>query len=53
VPLPLKDSVGVWSLVNKTRKALARAMDRPHVHFLGWHREHVFKHKGCRPLRSS
>lgn len=39
------DSDGIWGLVNKTRRALAplRPMDRPHPHFLAWHREHCFK----------
>jgi len=41
----VNDPDGVWSLVNKSRRALApaRAMDRPHPAFLGWHREHCFK----------
>jgi putative restriction endonuclease len=41
----VNDPDGVWGLVNKTRRAVApvRAMDRPHPHFLGWHREHCFK----------
>ncbi len=41
----VNDPDSVWSLVNKTRKALApvRAMDRPHPAFLGWHREQCFK----------
>jgi putative restriction endonuclease len=41
----VNDPESVWGLVNKTRRALApvRAMDRPHPHFLAWHREHCFK----------
>jgi putative restriction endonuclease len=41
----VNDPDSVWGLVNKNRRALApvRAMDRPHPHFLFWHREHCFK----------
>jgi putative restriction endonuclease len=41
----VNDPDSVWSLVNKTKRALApvRPMDRPHAHFLAWHREHCFK----------
>ena len=41
----VNDPGGVWGLVNKTRRALppVRAADRPHPHFLAWHREQVFK----------
>jgi putative restriction endonuclease len=39
------DLDGVRSIINKTGRALAprRASDRPHPHFLKWHREHCFK----------
>jgi putative restriction endonuclease len=39
------DPDGVRSIINKTGRALAprRASDRPHPHFLQWHREHCFK----------
>ena len=39
------DLEGVQSIINKTGRALAprRASDRPHPHFLKWHREHCFK----------
>jgi putative restriction endonuclease len=39
------DPDGIWGLVNKTKRALppGRPMDRPHPHFLAWHREHCFK----------
>jgi putative restriction endonuclease len=42
----VNDPAGIWGLVNKTRRALPpmRAADRPHPHFLAWHREQVFKH---------
>lgn len=42
----VNDPDSVWSLVNKSRRALvpARALDRPHPHFLGWHRANLFKH---------
>jgi putative restriction endonuclease len=41
----VNDPAGIWGLVNKTRRALPpmRAADRPHPHFLDWHRERVFK----------
>ncbi|TFV76392.1 restriction endonuclease [Bradyrhizobium frederickii] len=40
------DPDGVRSIINKTGVALApgRMSDRPHPHFLKWHREHCFKH---------
>ena len=40
------DPQGVRSIVNKSGRALAppRISDRPHPHFLKWHREHCFKH---------
>jgi hypothetical protein len=46
----VNDPDSVWSLVNKSRRALApaRAMDRPHPHFLAWHREWCFKLQGWR-----
>ena len=39
------DLDGVRSIINRTGHALAprRASDRPHPHFLKWHREHCFK----------
>jgi putative restriction endonuclease len=39
------DPDGVRSIINKTGHALAprRISDRPHPHFLKWHREHCFK----------
>jgi putative restriction endonuclease len=41
----VNDPNGVWSLINKSRRALAplRPTDRPHPHFLAWHREQCFK----------
>ena len=40
------DPQGVRSIINKSGSALAprRMSDRPHPHFLKWHREHCFKH---------
>jgi len=39
------DPESVRSIINKSRRALAprRISDRPHPHFLEWHREHCFK----------
>jgi putative restriction endonuclease len=39
------DLEGVRSIINKSGSALAprRISDRPHPHFLKWHREHCFK----------
>ncbi len=39
------DAESIRSLVNKSGFAIAprRAADRPHPHFLQWHREHCFK----------
>jgi putative restriction endonuclease len=39
------DPASVRAMLNKTGHALGplRAMDRPHPHFLRWHREHCFK----------
>ncbi|MCP3371295.1 HNH endonuclease [Bradyrhizobium cajani] len=39
------DLDGVRSIINKTGRALEpkRLSDRPHPHFLKWHREHCFK----------
>jgi putative restriction endonuclease len=39
------DQEGVRSIVNKSGRAFAprRLSDRPHSHFLQWHREHCFK----------
>jgi putative restriction endonuclease len=41
----VNDRAGVEAMINKTGRALppVRAMDRPHPHFLAWHREQVFK----------
>jgi putative restriction endonuclease len=42
----VNDDRGVRAIVNHSGYALppARAADRPHPHFLRWHRENVFKH---------
>lgn len=39
------DPQGIGSIINKSGRALAprRMSDRPHPHFLKWHREHCFK----------
>jgi len=39
------DPEGLRSIINKSGRALAprRMSDRPHPHFLKWHREHCFK----------
>ena len=39
------DPDAVRGFINKTGRAIAplRAFERPHVHFLQWHREHCFK----------
>lgn len=41
----VNDVDGVRAFINKTGFAFApdRAGDRPHPHFLGWHRENCFK----------
>jgi len=41
----VNDRAGVEAMINRTGRALApvRAMDRPHPHFLAWHRSQVFK----------
>lgn len=41
----VNDADSVWSLVNKTRKAILPnpASSRPHPRFLTWHRENCFK----------
>jgi putative restriction endonuclease len=43
----VNDRAGVEAMINRTGRALApvpvRAADRPHPHFLAWHREQVFK----------
>jgi putative restriction endonuclease len=41
----VNDWAGIEAMINKTGRALApvRATDRPHPHFLAWHRDHVFK----------
>lgn len=41
----VNDAPSVHAFVNSTRRAIApqRASDRPHPHFLAWHRENCFK----------
>jgi putative restriction endonuclease len=41
----VNDPEGVRALINKSRRAVepGRASDRPHPHFLQWHRDHCFK----------
>lgn len=41
----VNDRAGIEALVNKNGRALApvRAADRPHPHFLTWHRDNCFK----------
>lgn len=41
----INDPDGVHAMINRTGHALPprRAADRPHPHFLAWHREHCFK----------
>jgi putative restriction endonuclease len=41
----VNDADSVRGLINKSGRALMprRPMDRPHPHFLGWHRQHCFK----------
>ena len=41
----INDPDGVRGMINKSGHALppVRAADRPHPHFLQWHREHCFK----------
>jgi putative restriction endonuclease len=41
----VNDPEGVRALINKSGRALMprRPSDRPHPHFLNWHREHCFK----------
>lgn len=40
------DPDSLHAMINRTGRALPtiRALDRPHPHFLAWHREHCFKH---------
>lgn len=42
----VNDPDSVRAMINASGHALLplRAIDRPHPHFLGWHREHCFKH---------
>jgi putative restriction endonuclease len=42
----VNDEESVRGLINKSGHAIAppRLSDRPHPHFLAWHREHCFKH---------
>jgi hypothetical protein len=41
----VNDTAGVRAMINKTRRILtpSRAGDKPHPHFLRWHRENCFK----------
>lgn len=41
----VNDLDSVQAFINRTRRALppSRQFDRPHPHFLQWHREHYFK----------
>ena len=41
----VNDPDGVRALINKSGRAMEprRASDRPHPHFLRWHRDHCFK----------
>jgi putative restriction endonuclease len=41
----VNDADSVQGFINKTRRALPprRQLERPHPHFLQWHREHCFK----------
>jgi putative restriction endonuclease len=41
----VNDADGVWAIINRNRRANppSRPLDRPHPHFLKWHREHCFK----------
>ena len=42
----VNDSESIKALINKTRRVREpeRDVERPHPHFLSWHREHCFKH---------
>jgi putative restriction endonuclease len=42
----VNDEESVRGLIKKSGRAIAppRSSDRPHPHFLAWHREHCFKH---------
>lgn len=42
----VNDPDGVHAIINKTGRAFPphRLSDRPHPHFLQWHRDHCFKH---------
>lgn len=42
----VNDPASVHAIINKSGQALLphRRSDRPHPHFLEWHREHCFKH---------
>jgi putative restriction endonuclease len=41
----VNDEEGVRALINKDGRALLprRDLERPHPHFLRWHRDHCFK----------
>jgi len=41
----VNDPDALRGLINNTGRAIMprRAFERPHVHFLQWHREHCFK----------
>ncbi|MBB3978438.1 putative restriction endonuclease [Rhizobium azooxidifex] len=42
----VNDPESIWGLINKTGMAIvpSRPFERPHPHFLRWHRENCFKH---------
>ncbi|MDB5676282.1 MAG: restriction endonuclease [Sphingomonas bacterium] len=42
----VNDPEGVRAIINRSERALlpGRPSERPHPHFLQWHREHCFKH---------
>jgi putative restriction endonuclease len=41
----VNDQESARAFINETRRALSpsRSSERPHPHFLGWHRDHCFK----------
>ncbi|MDW9414315.1 hypothetical protein GOA77_26230 [Sinorhizobium meliloti] len=42
----VNDPDSIQSLINKTGRAIVpqRLFERPHPHFLRWHRDNCFKH---------
>ncbi|MQW02455.1 hypothetical protein GHK45_00850 [Sinorhizobium meliloti] len=42
----VNDPASIQSLINKTGRAIVpkRLFERPHPHFLRWHRDNCFKH---------